>query len=120
MRIRLRERDSQTRRWHSVIDQRVSVTSCTRIVPQELSESSELHLEIRPERSDGRGSQFDGRILIGNFPVASTVEKDRSDFVFRLAEDEDGSDYYFCSGRMLRDWAGQTELTIEVRDRDAI
>lgn len=120
MRIRLRERDSQTRRWHSVIDQRVSVTSCTRIVPQELSESSELHLEIRPERADGRGAQFDARILIGNFAVASTLEKDRPDFVFRLAEDEDGADYYFCSGRMLRDWAGQTELTVEVRDRDAI
>src|SRR5262245_20533519 len=118
MRIRLRERDPQTRRWHTVIDQRVSVTSCTRIVPQELSESSDLQFLLAPDKSDGWGMQFDARVLIGNFPVASTLEKDRPDYVLRIGEDDDGTEYFYCSGRMLRDWAGQTELSIEVRDRE--
>src|SRR5262245_48294164 len=118
MRIRLRERDPQTRRWHTVIDQRVSVTSCTRIVPQELSESCDLQFVLVPEKSDGWGMQFDARVLIGNFPVASTLEKDRPDFVLRVGEDEDGSEHFYCFGRMLRDWAGQTELSIEVRPHE--
>jgi hypothetical protein len=115
MRIRLRERDPQTRRWHTVIDQRVSVTSCTRIVPQELSESCDLQFVLVPEKSDGWGMQFDARVLIGNVPVASSLEKDRPDFVLRIGEDEDGGEHFYCFGRMLRDWAGQTELSVEVR-----
>jgi hypothetical protein len=119
MRIRLRERDSHTRRWRTVIDQRVSVTSCTRIVPQELNESSDLQFLLQPDRSDGWGVQFDARILIGNFTVASTVEKERPEFVLRLSTDEDdGSEYFYCSGRMLRDYVGQTEVRIEVHGRD--
>lgn len=118
MRIRLRERDPQTRRWHTVIDQRVSVTSCTRVVPQELSESSDLQFVLVPDKFDGWGIHFDARVVIGNIPVASTLEKDRPDFVLRLGEDEDGTEHFFCFGRMLRDWAGQTELHIEVRPHD--
>ena len=87
MRIRLRERDPQTRRWHTVIDQRVSVTSCTRIVPQVLSESSDLQFLLAPDKSDGWGMQFDARVLIGNFAVASTLEKDRPDYVLRIGAD---------------------------------
>ena len=110
MRIRLRERDQQTRRWHGVLDQRVSVTSCTRVVPLALNESSELSLFLHPEPGDGWGVHFDARILVGNFPVASTLERDRPDFTLRLAsEGEDGSDYFVCSGRLLRDWVGETE-----------
>lgn len=118
MRIRLREREPQSRRWHTVIDQRVSVTSCTRIVPQELGESSDLQIVLQPDRTDGWGIQFDARILIGNFPVCSTLEKDKPDFVLRLGEDEEGMEQYVAYGRMLRDWAGQTEFSVEVRDRE--
>ena len=118
MRIRLRERDPQTRRWYTVLEQRVSVTSCTRVTPLELNESSELSLFLHPERGDGQDAGFDARLLIGNFPVASTLEKDRPDFVLQLSsEGDDGPEYYFCSGRMLRDWVGQTELKVEVFDR---
>ena len=118
MRIRLRERDQQTRRWHTVLEQRVHVTSCTRVAPLALNESSELSLFLHPEASDGWGTDFDARLLVGNFPVASTLEKDRPDFVLRLAsEHEEGADFYVCSGRMLRDWVGQTELRVEVLDR---
>src|SRR5436190_16346310 len=119
MRIRLRERDPQTRRWHTVIDQRVSITSCTRIVPQELGEGSDLQFVIASERGDHWGIDFDARVIIGNFLIASTIEKERSDFVMRVGEDDDGSEHYYCSGRMLRDWAGQTELRIEVAGREA-
>src|SRR3954468_12977353 len=121
MRIRLRERDQQTRRWHTVLEQRVSVTSCTRVAPLALNESSELILFLYPEKSDGWGSHFDARVLIGNFPVASTLEKDRPDFTLRLAPESGApaSEYYVCSGRLLRDWVGETELKIEVLDRNA-
>jgi hypothetical protein len=115
MRIRLRERDPQTRRWHTVIDQRVSITSCTRIVPQELGEGSDLQFILAPDRGDPRGIDFDAHIRIGNFSVASTLEKERPDFVLRIGEDDDGGEHYYCMGRMLRDWAGQTELSVEVR-----
>ena len=116
MRIRLRERDPQTRRWHSIFEQRVGVTSCTRVAPLALNESSELSLFLHPESSDGWKSGFGARLLVGNFPVASTLEKDRPDFVLQFSSEDDGSEYYFCSGRMLRDWVGQTELTLEVID----
>ena len=118
MRIRLRERDPQTRRWHPVIDQRVSVTSCTRIVPQELGEGSDLQFVLASERGDHWGIEFDARILIGNFVIASTLEKERTDFVLRIGEDEEGNEHYYCTGRMLRDWAGQTELTVEIARRE--
>src|SRR5262249_59611591 len=121
MRIRLRERDQQTRRWHTVLDQRVSVTSCTRVVPLALNESSELSLFLYPEPGDGWRMHFDARILIGNFPVASTLERDPPDFTLRLAsEGEEGADYFVCSGRLLRDWVGETELRVEVLDRNAL
>jgi Domain of unknown function (DUF2357)/PD-(D/E)XK nuclease superfamily len=116
MKIRLRERDLQTRRWQTVLDQRVHLTSCTRVIPLALNESSELSLFLFPERGDA--VDFDARILIGNFPVASTLEKDRPDFPIRLAsEGDDGTEYYVCSGRLLRDWVGETELHVEVLDR---
>ncbi len=119
MRIRLRERDQQSRRWHTLLDQHVSPTSCTRVVPLALGESSELILFLHPDRAD-RGIDFDARLLVGNVPVASTLEKDRPDFTLRLASDgDDAAEYYVCSGRMLRDWVGETELRVEVLDRAA-
>src|SRR3954467_5629682 len=99
MRIRLRERDPQTRRWHTVIDQRVSITSCTRIVPQELGEGSDLQFAIASERGDPWGIDFDARIIIGNFLIASTLEKERSDFVMRIGEDEECNEHFFRSER---------------------
>src|SRR5881398_3434977 len=103
MRIRLRERDQQTRRWQTLLEQRVGVTSCTRVVPLALNEGSELSLLLYPEKSDGWGGGFDARVLVGNFPVASTRERDRPDFVLRPASsDDDGPDYYVCAGRLLR------------------
>src|SRR5215470_6266843 len=107
MRIRLRERDQQTRRWHTLLEQRVSVSSCTRVVPLALNESSELSLFLQPDAGDHWGIDFDARLLIGNVPVASTLERDRPDFTLRLAsEGEEGADYFVCSGRLLRDWVG--------------
>lgn len=127
MRVRLRERDPQHRRWSTILDQRVSVDSCTRIPPLSLNESSELILFVHPEMGDHwaesaggsrlfSASDFDVRIVIGNFVVASSRDQDRSDFNVRLSsEGQDEQEYYFCSGRLLRDWVGETRFQLEVR-----
>src|SRR5436189_184397 len=101
MRIRLRERDPLTRRWHGVLDQRVGVSSCTRVAPLALNESSELSLFVHPDRADGFGSNFDARLLVGNFPVASTLEKDRPDY----------------SAGMLLDVFGKTFVNLQLERR---
>src|SRR5262245_48440295 len=117
MRIKLREREQESRRWAILIDQRVRVTSCTRIVPLALNESSDLSFALYPDKSDSLGMNFDARVLVGNFPVASTLEKDRPDFLLRPGDGDDEIDHYFCAGRMLRDWVGQTELQVQVARR---
>ncbi len=125
MRIRLRERDPQTRRWSRVLEQRVGVTSCTRIAPLTLNESSELEVHIAPEAEDewvrpgesaeGPATHFEVRLLLGNVPVASTQEQERPDFLLRWSADtDDGHEYCFCVGRLLRDWVGQTTVRVEV------
>src|SRR5262245_37027694 len=117
MRIKLREREQESRRWSALIDQRVSVTSCTRVVPLDLNESSDLAFAIYPDKSDSLGMNFDARVLVGNFPVASTLEKDRPDYHLRAGDGDDETDHFFCAGRMLRDWVGQTELLVQVARR---
>src|SRR5262245_37047988 len=117
MRIKLREREQESRRWSALIDQRVSVTSCTRVVPLDLNESSDLAFTLHPDKSDSLGMNFDARVLVGNFPVASTLEKDRPDFHLRPGDGDDEVDHYFCVGRLLRDWVGQTELVVQVARR---
>ena len=124
MRIKLRERDQKTRRWSTVIDQRVSVTSCTRVPPIDLNESSELILFLNPETHDDWGDKdtwnpyglgFEARLLVGNVLVASSREQDRPDYSFRLSsEGDDVHEHYTCTGRLLRDWVGETNLTVQV------
>jgi hypothetical protein len=115
MRIRIREREQHSRRWTTRLDLRFDPADPTGATPAgslTLSESSDLALMLDAESL----TPFEVRMRVGNVLVASTSARDRPDFLLRVpvTDDETAVERWSCSGRMLRDWVGQTELTIEV------
>src|SRR3954452_24477423 len=116
MRIFLRERDRQSRRQTVLLDERTASTAAP-AAPAiiTLSESSDLVLRLYPDDP----LSFQARVVVGNVLVASTLESDRPDFLLHLFPDGDGGEGCFaCSGRLFRDWVGQTELSFHVRHGD--
>ena len=111
MRIRLRERDPQTRRWVTLLDEQADPGSPVRAGPLALNEGSDIALSLHPDDPAG----FEARVLVGGVVVASTRELDRTDFLLRPADADEGAEYFTCSGRLLRDWVGQTDLQVVVR-----
>jgi hypothetical protein len=114
MRIRLRERDVQARRWVDLLNEEVQPTSFRHLpAPLTLGESSHLALFLYPDPAT-----LAARVRVGDVLVASTLEQDRPDFLLRQPPDvgDQAPDCFSCSGRLLRDWVGLTELTIEVQD----
>src|SRR5437667_1136313 len=116
MRIFLRERDRQSRRHTVLLDERPAPgagPAAPAIIT--LSESSDLVLRLYPDEP----SSFQARVYAGNVLVASTLESDRPDFLMQMFLDGDGGEESFaCSGRLFRDWVGQTELSFHVRHGD--
>lgn len=109
MRILFRERDALNRRWSTLVDEQVE-SEFVAVSPLTLSEASELAFEFF---TDVHPSP-DVRLRVGDVVVASSLRSDRPDFLLRPPYDA-ASDSLGCSGRLLRDWAGQTELKVEVR-----
>jgi hypothetical protein len=112
MRITLRELEAPTRPPIPRLDVRIASGDCLRPDSLTLNESSRLSLAIYPDTS----GPFEARVCIGNVPVASTRVQDRPDFLLELPDFVDsGADLcYSCRGQLLRDWVGQTELSVEV------
>jgi hypothetical protein len=115
MHIRLRERDRPGGRWVTLFDGDPGETGAA-AGPFTLEEGSELALTLIPDDPAG----FEARIFVGDVLVASTLRKDRPEFPLRPhAEAEGTAEAVACRGRLLRDWAGQTQLRVEIADRDA-
>jgi hypothetical protein len=115
MRIRIREREARQRRWVTRVDVRVDHADpggATAAGSFTLGESSDLALLLDAESL----IPFAARMRVGNVVVASTLPRDRADFLLRVpvTDDEVTTEQWSCSGRLLRDWVGQTELSIEV------
>src|SRR5947209_3914796 len=114
MRITLLELDPQTHRRRALYDQHLDPAQMLRPAPLLLSESSELTLRLYPSVP----SRCEARVKIGNVLIASTLRQERPDFLITPADaaGEDEADYVVCRGRLLRDWVGTTDLTVEVSE----
>lgn len=112
MRIELRERDPQTRRWETHIDVSPTGDAPVQHGALTLNEASDIELSLRSD-----GPSFAARVLVGDVLVASTREQDRADFWFHSAEDFEG-ERFTCRGRLLRDWVGLAEFQIQVLGPD--
>ena len=110
MRIRLSERASY-HRWATLLDG-MSEGSEWRVdgLPA-VTESSDLAISFWPAESD---LPLEAEVRIGGVLVASTRHQDRPEFLIAPAAWEDGVPRYSCSGQLLKDWVGQTDLTVDV------
>lgn len=108
MHLELRERDPATRRWVTHLDASASLDAPARPGALTLSETSDIELSIRPD-----AGAFAARLLVGDVLVASTNERDRADFLFAPRDEFDG-ERFVCRGRLLRDWVGLAELSLQV------
>lgn len=116
MRILIRERID--RRMTTLLDVSSIGVATTVKKPQErllVDETSEIGLRVYPDVIES----FEVRAWIGNVIAASTrVDIDRPEFVLNIPMEGDGdSEYFSCSGQLFRNWAGQTDLTIESLER---
>jgi hypothetical protein len=116
MRIRLLERNLVDRRRTLLLDEEVGRTGTARSGPWTLGEGSDLVLTLEP----GDAPDFEARVYVGDVLAASTRERDRPEFlIIRVpATADDVADSFAVYGRLLRDWVGQTYLTVRVHERD--
>jgi hypothetical protein len=113
MRILLRERDRQNRRFTMLLDERPRLAAADHphaAAPLTLTESSELVLRLYPDEL----ATFQARVYVGNVLMASTLESDRPDYLLEVVEADPGKEHFACSGRLFKDWVGQTELAVDV------
>ncbi len=108
MHIRISERPQPRSPWSRLFDEEIGPEG--RVVAElpALSECSELAISFRPERDESSDIQ----VHVGNVLVASTRPGDRPEFLIASAPGDDAQ--LAVAGYLLRDWVGQTELTIEV------
>ncbi|MFL5338680.1 MAG: DUF2357 domain-containing protein [Gemmataceae bacterium] len=108
MHIRISERPHPWDRWQRVFDDAVGPDG--RVVAElpALCETSEIALAFSPDRDE----PADIQLHVGNVLVASTRAADRPEFLITGAAGDDAQ--LVCVGHLLRDWVGQTELTVDV------
>jgi len=106
MHLVLRERDSRTRRWETLID------APAPIVWEELTlnEASDIELVLH-----GVAEATAARVFVGDVVVASSRERDRPDFL--IAHDTSASgEVLYCRGRLLRDWVGLADFQLQIEE----
>src|SRR5260221_8273350 len=111
MRIRLSERDAPRGTWHARLDERVGPAETRTATLPATSESAEFSLSIFLDAADG---DADLEVRIGRVLVASTRPSDRTDFPFLPTITDEGPRRWTCSGQILRDWVGVTDLTLDL------
>jgi hypothetical protein len=113
MRIRLRQRDRPGSRWVTLFDGDPGGAGGASAGPFTLDEGCELALTLTADEL----VSFAARVLVGDVLVASTLRKDRPDFLLEpLAAAEGSAAGFTCRGRLLRDWAGRAALRVEISD----
>lgn len=114
-RIKIRQQKRPGERWHLLGDGVTDMTKPARLPDAKASESDQLSLQLYSPADCVPAV----RILVGSVLVASTIPADR---VARIDSD-DGTDTdvppLVCRGRFLADWAGLTELAVQVRLGDS-
>jgi hypothetical protein len=111
MRIRLSERLSPRSEWAIRFDERIGTDETKTANLPQTTENSEFTLSIVPEAED---SDSGIELRIGKVLVASTRASDRTDFPILPAGSDDGSRRWTCSGQLLRDWVGVTDIALDV------
>jgi len=106
MHIRLSERESFRGPWRVLLDERAG----GRATLPPLTESSELSLSIALDEGE---EDADVEVHVGDVLVASSRPGDRADFLLAGAPFHDGRSLS-CTGPLLRDWVGVTDLTLKL------
>src|SRR5262249_49412726 len=110
MRIRISEREASRGVWHARLDERVGpLESRTAALPP-TSESADFSLSVFLDSGDG---DADLELRVGKMLVASTRSGDRADFPFLPTITDEGPRRWTCSGPLLRDWVGMTDITLD-------
>ncbi len=113
MKIRRQKRPGES--WHLLGEAATDLPKPVQLPDASASESDRLSLQLYPP-PDG---VLAVRVLVGSVLVASTVAADR----VTLIDYDDASNMdvlpLVCRGRFLADWAGITELIVEVRIGDS-
>lgn len=109
IRIQIQQRSEGP--WEVLGEASVDLASPRRLSAATVPESAVLLLRVYPAKDTPIALRF----FVGSVLVASSVPADR---VLPIEEDyRDGSPEpsWVCKGRLLADWVGQTELTVEVQ-----
>lgn len=114
-RIKIRQQKRSGERWHLVGNAATDLTKPARLPDTSASESDQLSLQVHPPGDCVPAV----RVLVGSVLVASTIAADRvAPMDYDDASDADAPPLV-CRGRFLADWAGLTELVVEVRLGDS-
>jgi hypothetical protein len=106
MHIRLSERESFRGPWRLLLDEGAS----GRATLPPLTESSELSVAVA---FDAGEEYADVEVHVGGVLVASSRPSDRADFLLAPTFAADGGRALACTGPLLRDWVGVTDLTVK-------
>ncbi|HJT75688.1 MAG TPA: nuclease domain-containing protein [Gemmataceae bacterium] len=114
-RIRIRQQKRPGERWHLLGDAATDLTRPARLPDASASESDQLSLQVYPPSDRALAV----RVRVGSVLVASTIPADRVALIdYDDATDADAPPLV-CRGRFLADWAGLTEVAVDVRLDDA-
>src|ERR1051326_3934791 len=111
MRIRLSERESPRGAWNARLDERIGPGETRSAALPPTNESADFSLSIFLDAGDGEG---DLELRIGRVLVASTRPDDRTDFPFLPTITDEGPRRWTCSGQILRDWVGVTDVVLDL------
>src|SRR5262245_17094 len=103
MHIRICERESFRGPWRVLLDDCAS----GRATLPPLTESSELSVAMAFDEGE---EDADVELHVGGVLAASSRAADRADFLFVPAPFNNGGRSLACTGPLLRDWVGVTDL----------
>jgi hypothetical protein len=97
-------------RWATVVDEATAPARAARLQGVEASEADLFLINVTPPV----GETAHVRVTVGSVVVASTRRTDRVLLLEPDDEGEPGAAALTCKGNLLADWAGLTELAVEV------
>jgi len=114
-RIKVRQQRHPGERWHLLADASVDLSKPVSLANIEASESDHLSLQIYPPIDSTPAI----RVFVGTVLVASSIPADHAVPIDYDDANEADVPRLVCRGKLLADWAGITELVIQVRLGDS-
>lgn len=114
-RLKVRRQQRPGEPWRLIGDATADTAKPARLPDAAASESDLLSLQLYPPAEGG----FAVRVLVGSVLVASTIPADRVALIDYADATDTDTPPLACRGRFLADWAGLTELAVDVRRGDS-